>query len=101
MTAPIINANLTSPNSATSREGRPRAKAASQERSAKATATQDTVAVRTAAEPAADNGLTSPEQAQALLARTKQLLAASPNAGVAAHGGIDPEAVAGRLHRAA
>lgn len=102
MTAPISNANLTSPASPDTRNARVRGETGNTDKTP-ATGSRDDAAtvVKSPAPPAPDNGLDNLAQAKALLASTKQLLAASPGTGIAAHGGIDASSVAGSLHQVA
>lgn len=111
MTAPINNANFTSPITTDPSKGRERAErgevqsgeveSTEREHRTPAATGADSVQVTARTEPAPDRGINTLDQALQSLARTRQLLTEQPAAAVAAHGNLDPASVAGSLHQAA
>ena len=105
MTAPVNNANFTTPVTREPREPRDtdaRQDAAKAESSPAKPARDDSVTLSSrSAAPAADSRIQSSEDARATLERFKQQLADNPAAAIAAHGNLDAQATAGVLRLAA
>lgn len=104
MTAPVSNANFTTPASHEARRDDLRPDGDRDDRTGTAASAprEDSVSLSTrSAAPAADAGIQSTRAARAVLERVKQLLAEHPAGAVQAHGNIDPQNAAGALRSAA
>lgn len=101
MTAPVNNANFTTPAAPGNRQGSPRADGDATAAQARATRDDSLTLASRPTEPAADSGIASSDTARATLERLKQLLADDPAGALRAHGNIDPQSAAGTLSLAA